>query len=118
MLLALVTNSAVVYRAGLTAVWIGGVGWWATIPVVAAMLVITGAAAAGGYWVALRVPRRNVRARGPFLVGIFCGVMVGAGLTAGDRVVLTDLVPAVPGMLLRPQPDAEAAAEVARAAGV
>ncbi|MCB0923559.1 MAG: hypothetical protein KDB50_03285 [Mycobacterium sp.] len=82
MLLALVTNSAVVYRAGPTAVWIGGVGWWATIPVVAAMLVITGAAAAGGYWVALRVPRRNVRARGPFLVGIFCGVMVGAGLTA------------------------------------
>ncbi|MCB1864926.1 MAG: efflux RND transporter periplasmic adaptor subunit [Chromatiales bacterium] len=44
--------------------------------------------------------------------------VVGAGLTAGDRVVLTDLVPAVPGMLLRPQPDAEAAAEVARAAGV
>lgn len=57
-------------------------GWWATIPVVVAMLVIAGAAAAGGYWVALHVPRRNMRTRGPFLVGVFCGVMVGAGLTA------------------------------------
>ncbi|NEX19721.1 efflux RND transporter periplasmic adaptor subunit [Thiorhodococcus mannitoliphagus] len=38
--------------------------------------------------------------------------VIGAGLTAGQQVVLSDLVPAVDGMLLDPQPDLELAAEL------
>ena len=33
-------------------------------------------------------------------------VVVDAGLAAGDRVVVTDLIPAIAGMLLAPTPDA------------
>lgn len=42
--------------------------------------------------------------------------VVDAGLAAGDTVVVSDLVPAVTGMLLAPVPDADAQAALARAA--
>jgi hypothetical protein len=38
--------------------------------------------------------------------------VIGAGLEAGQQVVLSDLVPAVDGMLLDPQPDLEVAAQL------
>ena len=44
--------------------------------------------------------------------------VLSAGLEPGERVVISDLVPAVEGMLLRPQPDAAAAERVRVAAGV
>jgi RND family efflux transporter MFP subunit len=40
--------------------------------------------------------------------------VIAEGVAPGDRVVLSDLIPAVPGMLLYPQPDAELAAALAR----
>lgn len=43
--------------------------------------------------------------------------VIGDGLTAGDRIVLSDIVPAVPGMLLEPQVDAAATEALRRAAG-
>ncbi len=43
--------------------------------------------------------------------------VVGTGLQAGDRIVVSDLVPAVEGMLLKPQADPEALAELRAAAG-
>jgi RND family efflux transporter MFP subunit len=39
--------------------------------------------------------------------------VIAEGIAPGDRVVLSDLIPAVPGMLLDPQPDAELTAELA-----
>jgi RND family efflux transporter MFP subunit len=39
--------------------------------------------------------------------------VVAEGIAPGDRVVLSDLIPAVPGMLLDPQPDTELAADLA-----
>jgi hypothetical protein len=41
-------------------------------------------------------------------------VVIAEGIAPGDRVVLSDLIPAVPGMLLDPRPDTELAAELAR----
>ena len=38
--------------------------------------------------------------------------VIGAGLEAGAQVVLSDLVPAVDGMLLDPQPDLELAKQL------
>ncbi len=43
--------------------------------------------------------------------------VIKSGLTAGERVVITDLVPAVSGMLLRPVADEEAAFELAALEG-
>ena len=43
--------------------------------------------------------------------------VIKSGITAGEKVVLSDLIPAVPGMLLRPQVDQEATRELAALAG-
>jgi RND family efflux transporter MFP subunit len=41
-------------------------------------------------------------------------VVIAEGISPGDRVVLSDLVPAVPGMLLDPRPDTELTAALER----
>jgi multidrug efflux system membrane fusion protein len=43
-------------------------------------------------------------------------VVIGTGLAAGDRVVISDLVPAIEGMLLQPLSDEEALALLLREA--
>ncbi len=49
-----------------------------------AVLVMV-AVAAGGLWVFVLAPRKRPRARGPFLVGVLCGLTVGMALTARRR---------------------------------
>jgi hypothetical protein len=44
-------------------------------------------------------------------------VCLASGVKPGDQIVLTDLIPAIEGMLLDPSPDAEAEAELAAATG-
>ncbi len=43
--------------------------------------------------------------------------VVGAGLAAGEQIVLSDLVPAIEGMLLQPQEDQQAVARLKQQAG-
>jgi multidrug efflux pump subunit AcrA (membrane-fusion protein) len=43
--------------------------------------------------------------------------VIKSGITAGEKVVLTDLIPAVPGMLLRPQVDEQVMLELSALAG-
>ena len=40
-------------------------------------------------------------------------MIIEEGLMPGDRVVVTDLLPAIPGMKLRPTPDEAMAADIA-----
>jgi hypothetical protein len=53
------------------------------ISAIAAFVMI--AVAAGGLWAFLGPPRKRPRARGPFLVGVLCGVTVGVALMARRR---------------------------------
>lgn len=49
------------------------------------VLLIAGAGAAAGFWAAVSVRhgdrRGETRARGPFLVGVFCGFMAAVAMT-------------------------------------
>ena len=60
-------------------------GW---LEPMAALLVIA-AAVAGGFWASVVLQRRQSRARGPFLAGVFCGVMVGVVLAGRRRLLNT-----------------------------
>lgn len=54
-------------------------GW---ISAIAVLLMI---ATVGGLWAFMIAPRKRRPARGPFLVGVLCGVTVGVALTARRR---------------------------------
>ena len=73
-------------------------GWLATILVTALVLVVAGASAAGGFWVAVSGRGKVSRSRGPFLVGVVCGFAAGLALT-GRRHGLRAAVGAVAGAL-------------------
>jgi len=60
-------------------------GWLETMSLIAVLVMIAIAAAAGGFWASVGARPKKSRARGPFLVGLFCGVMVGAALTGRRR---------------------------------
>lgn len=51
----------------------------------AALIVIAVVSAAGGFLVTSVARQRKRRARGPFLVGVFCGFMMGTALAARRR---------------------------------
>lgn len=55
-------------------------GW---ISAAAVLLMI--AVAAGGFWAFLFAQRKKPHTRGPFLVGVLCGVTVGVALTGRRR---------------------------------
>ena len=57
-------------------------GW---LEVTAVLLVIAIAAVAGGFWGSVIARRKKSRARGPFLVGVLCGLMAGVALTGRPR---------------------------------
>jgi len=59
-------------------------GWLETMPLIAVLLMIA-IAAAGGFWAAVVARRKKSRARGPFLLGVFCGLMAGVALTGRRR---------------------------------
>lgn len=59
-------------------------GWLEATTVVAVVLTIF-STVTGGIRVAAAARRKRSRARGPFLVGLVCGVVAGAALTAERR---------------------------------
>ena len=59
-------------------------GWLEPMPLLA-VLVLIAIAAAGGFWASSVVQTKKSRTRGPFLVGVVCGVMVGLALSARRR---------------------------------
>lgn len=77
-------------------------GWLEMLPLMAAFIVVAVAAAAGGFWASVVVRRRKPRARGPFMLGVLCGVMVGAAVT-GHRRGLTALGSSTLKILIRPR---------------
>lgn len=58
----------------------GDMGW----NLMAALVVIVIASAAGGFLASALARQKKRRVRGPFLIGVFCGFMVGTAL-AGRR---------------------------------
>lgn len=84
-------------------------GWWATILVTVLVLVVAGASAAGGFWVAVSGRGKVSRSRGPFLVGVVCGFGAGLILTGrrhGPRAAVAALARAIPAVasLVRRKP--------------
>ena len=59
-------------------------GWLEPMPLIA-VLVLIAIAAAGGFWASGVVQTKKSRTRGPFLVGVVCGVMLGLALSARRR---------------------------------
>lgn len=60
-------------------------GWLGAVPLIAVLLVTAIAAAAGGFWASGVARRQTSRVRGPFVVGVVCGMVAGAALTGGRR---------------------------------
>ena len=60
-------------------------GWLGPTLLIAVVFLIAIAAAAGGFWASVVTQRKKSRARGPFLVGVVCGVVVGTALAARRR---------------------------------
>ena len=87
-------------------------GWLEPMPLIAVLLMIA-IAAAGGFWASAVVQRKKARNRGPFLVGVFCGVMVGVAL-AGRRPGFNAMGASTLRAVIRPLP----AGIVASAGGV
>ena len=56
-------------------------GWLVLLIAVLLMLTVT----AAGFWVSGVARSKNSRARGPFVAGVVCGVMVGTALAAKRR---------------------------------
>lgn len=52
---------------------------------ISAIAVLVMIATAGGLWAFVIAPLKRPTARGPFLVGVLCGVTVGIALTARRR---------------------------------
>jgi hypothetical protein len=59
--------------------------WLDAATVAAAVLAFVIAAKAGGLWASAGPRRKKSRARGPFLAGLACGLVLGAALTARHR---------------------------------
>lgn len=60
-------------------------GWLEAMALIAVGLMIGAAGVAGGLWASSAAGRTTSRARGPFLLGVMAGVMVGMALTAKRR---------------------------------
>ena len=88
-----------------------------TRPREAAIVVPRAALHGGSVYIATAKNRLEIR---PVAVGLFQGdlVVIDKGIAPGEQVVVSDLIPAVAGMLLTPEPDKEVVARLrADAAG-
>lgn len=64
-------------------------GWLGAVLLIAALLVTAIAAGAGGFWASGVARRKTSGSRGPFVVGVVCGLVAGVAVTSGRRGLTT-----------------------------